>query len=159
MTKQIWLMVVLGLVNLSVRADTPSAHEEHSTDRMTITRYADLKWEKMLPKLGESSPEMSVLHEFRTTKGVQILLRTPKAIHIRKHWHSSDESVLVLKGAAAFGSGETRVLSGGGSLAVMPAKMVHEAWFAAGAMILITSSGAWDIHWTEGEPTEADIIK
>jgi len=64
--------------------------------------FKDLKWEKILPDLGQSSPEISVLHVDPKTKATKLMIRTPKGIHIRKHWHSANETHTIIKATARF---------------------------------------------------------
>jgi mannose-6-phosphate isomerase-like protein (cupin superfamily) len=120
---------------------------------------SDLKWDKILPDLGENSPEICILHVDRKTQATSLLIRTPKAIHVRKHWHSANETHTVVSGTAGFGCEGKRVEQGPGSFNYMPAKMVHEAWLAANTLLFITVDGAWDVNWVEGPPTERDLIK
>ena len=121
--------------------------------------YKDLKWEKILPELGENSPEISILHVDAMTKATKLLIRTPKAIHIRKHWHSANETHTMIVGTAVFACEGKRVEQGPGSFNYLPAKMVHEAWPSAGSVVFITVDGPWDVRWVDGAPTVADLIK
>src|ERR1051326_2823916 len=41
--------------------------------------FKDLKWDKILPDLGDSSPEICVLHVDPKTKATKLMIRTPKA--------------------------------------------------------------------------------
>ena len=133
---------------------------EASADAPVFKNLSDLKWEKILPDLGESSPEICFLHVDPKTKATQLLIRAPKAIHVRKHWHTANESHTIITGTAAMACEGKRVeLAGPGSFNFMPAKMVHEAWLPAGSLTFITVDGAWDVNWVEGPPTAADLSR
>lgn len=122
-------------------------------------KLADAKWEKILPDLGKNSPEICFLHIDPRTRATQLLIRTRKGIHVRKHWHTANETHMIIKGTAKFEcEGKTAKL-GPGSFNFMPAKMVHEAWLPAGSLTFITVDGAWDVNWLEGPPTAADLTK
>ena len=127
--------------------------------QILFTNYADFKWNKILPDLGEDSPEICILHVDPKTQATQLMIRTPKAIHVRKHWHSANETHTVVRGAAVFACDGKRVEQGEGSFNYMPAKMVHEAWLSAGSLTFITVDAAWDVNWVEGPPTAADVTK
>ncbi|MCI0638952.1 MAG: AraC family ligand binding domain-containing protein [Gemmataceae bacterium] len=129
------------------------------TDMPVFKNYQDLKWDKIIPDLGESSPEISILHVDPKTKATKLLIRTPKAIHIRKHWHSANETHTMIVGTAVFACDGKRIEQGPGSFNYLPAKMVHEAWPSAGSVVFITVDGPWDVHWVEGAPTAADLKK
>ena len=87
------------------------------------------------------------------------MIRTPSAIHVRKHWHSANETHTMIAGTATFACGGTRMELGPGSFNFMPARMVHEAWLPAGSITFITVDAAWDLNWVEGAPTAADLMK
>jgi quercetin dioxygenase-like cupin family protein len=87
------------------------------------------------------------------------MIRTPKAIHIRKHWHSANETHTILKGTASFACDGKKSELGPGSFNFMPSHMIHEAWLPAGSLTFITVDSAWDVNWVEGPPTAADLTK
>ena len=122
-------------------------------------KLSDLKWDKILPDLGADSPEICVLRVDPKTQATQLLIRTPKAIHVRKHWHTANESHTMIKGTATLACEGKRVEIGPGGYNYMPAKMVHEAWLPANSLTLITVDSAWDINWVEGPPTSADLSR
>jgi hypothetical protein len=59
---------------------------------------SDLKWNKILPDLGADSPKITILHVDPKTHATSLLIRTPKAIHVRKHWHTANESHTMIIG-------------------------------------------------------------
>jgi len=120
---------------------------------------ADYEWKKILPDLGDDSPEISIVHVYPKTGATKLMIRTAKGIHIRKHWHSANETHTVIQGTVKFACEDMRTDLGPGSFNFMPAKMVHEAWLPAGSLTFITTDGPWDVHWAEGAPTAADVTK
>jgi mannose-6-phosphate isomerase-like protein (cupin superfamily) len=132
------------------KADMPEA---------VFKNYADLKWEKILSDLGESSPELCILHIDPKTMATKLLIRTPKGIHIRKHWHSANETHTMILGTAVFACDGKRIEQSQGSFNYLPAKMEHEAWSPAGGLVFITVDGPWDVNWVDGPPTAKDLIK
>src|SRR5437867_944599 len=122
-------------------------------------KLQDVKWEKILPDLGEMSPEIAILRVDPKTQATQLLIRTPKGIHVRKHWHTANETHTMISGKAIFECEGKRMEVGPGGFNFMPARMVHEAWLPVGSLTFITVDGAWDVNWVEGPPTTADITK
>jgi mannose-6-phosphate isomerase-like protein (cupin superfamily) len=120
--------------------------------------YKDLKWEKLIPDL-EGSPEICTLHVDPKTKASKLLIRCPKAMGARKHWHTANETHTVILGQVIYECDGKRVQLGQGSFNYIPSKMVHEAWSSAGSLVFITVDGPWDLHHTDGAPTAADVIK
>jgi len=119
----------------------------------------DVKWEKILPDLGEMSPEIAILRVDSKTQATQLFIRTPKGIHVRKHWHTANETHTMISGRAIFECEGKRMEVGPGGFNYMPARMVHEAWLPKGSLTFITVDGAWDVNWVEGPPTAADVTK
>jgi mannose-6-phosphate isomerase-like protein (cupin superfamily) len=136
-----------------------SATLAKASDQPMFEKYDELKWDKILPDLGDDSPEISILRVDPQTQATQLLIRTPKKIHVLKHWHSANETHTMITGTAVFACNGKRVELGPGSFNYMPAKMVHEAWLPAGSLTFITVDGAWDIHWVKGPPTAKDISR
>ena len=154
------MKTILRLIAVSLLAGAATAVvAAPDVPQMIFTNYADFKWNKILPDLGEDSPEICILHVDPKTQATQLMIRTPKAIHVRKHWHSANETHTIVHGTAVFACDGKRVELGEGSFNYMPAKMVHEAWLPAGSLTFITVDAAWDITWVEGPPTAADVTK
>jgi quercetin dioxygenase-like cupin family protein len=146
---------VFGLVfQPTVAAPAPT---ETGPDGPIFKQLPEVQWVKMLPELGDASPEMAILHEDSKTHATQLLIRAPKTHHVRKHWHSANETHTMIMGSATFEGDGKKAELGPGGFNYMPARMVHEAWVAAGAVIFITVDGPWDINWVEGAPTAADV--
>jgi len=138
---------------------TPVASPETAVNAPEFKNLSDLKWDKILPDLGADSPEISILHVDPKTHATSLLIRTPKAIHVRKHWHTANESHTMINGTAMLACDGKRSAIGPGGFNFMPAKMVHEAWLPATSLTFITVDGAWDINWVEDPPTAADLTK
>ena len=137
-----------------------AAHARMQQDHDAVfIKLEDAKWERMLPDLGDASPEIAILHVDPKTKATRLLIRTPAAMHVPKHWHSANETHILINGTATFGHGDKKVELGPGGFYYMPARMVHEAWTSAGSIVFITVDGAWDVNWVEGPPTEKNLIR
>jgi mannose-6-phosphate isomerase-like protein (cupin superfamily) len=120
-----------------------------------FVKYRAVRWQKIFPKLGVRSPEISILHVDPSTHATQLLLRVPRDFHVSKHWHTANETHTIVSGTFVMDSAGKRVELGPGSFNYMPAKMVHEAWTKPneGTVLFITVDGAWDVNFTEGPPT------
>jgi mannose-6-phosphate isomerase-like protein (cupin superfamily) len=155
-TKFCFVVMVTGLA-FPLSGWAGSAPGETTSNAPDFKNLADLKWDKILPDLGANSPEICFLRVNPTTHATSLLIRTPKAIHVRKHWHSANETHTIINGTATFACAGKRVELGSGGFNFMPAKMIHEAWLPANSLTFITVDGAWDVNWVEGPPTEADL--
>lgn len=153
--------VMLGVAVTVRGVPTPEAAQGPATDtpQAVFRNFQDFKWEKILPDLGENSPEICILGVDPKTQAAKLMIRAPKAIHVRKHWHSANETHTVILGTFVFACEGKRVEQGPGSFNYLPAKMVHEAWLPAGSLVFITVDGAWDLNWVEGPSTAADLAK
>src|SRR5438046_7023162 len=96
----LWTFLVLALLGLTnIRAQTTEPTSAMS-DGPIFKNLADLKWDRILPELRESSPEICFLRVDPKTHAASLLIRTSKAIHIRKHWHTANESHTMISGKA-----------------------------------------------------------
>jgi quercetin dioxygenase-like cupin family protein len=151
---------VTGVVSTATLWAEASPHKEAAApdaSKMIFSNYPDLKWNRIVPELGENSPEISILRVDPKTQASSLLIRAPKGIHVRKHWHTANETHTVIQGTLVFACEGKRVEQGPGSFNYMPSKMVHEAWLPAGALVFITVDSGWDNNWVEGAPTAADL--
>ena len=128
-----------------------------SSEEPVFLRSGDLAWKRIVPELGARSPEIAILRVDPATQATQLMIRTPAAIHVRKHWHTANETHTLVRGTAVLECDGHRAELGPGSFNFMPAKMVHEAWLPAQSLTFITVDSAWDINWVEGAPTAADL--
>ena len=85
------LLAVALLVLTNIRAQTIEPKAAMS-DGPIFKIVSDLKWDKIIPDLGENSPEICFLRVDPKTHATSLLIRTSKAIHVRKHWHTANES-------------------------------------------------------------------
>jgi quercetin dioxygenase-like cupin family protein len=102
--------------------------------------------------LGDNSQEIAILHVNPTTKATELFIRAPKNYHVGRHWHTSNETITVLRGTFIVGhdgSEETMELTPG-NYAYMPAKMIHDAWTKdEGATFFITVDGPFDVTFVK----------
>ena len=106
-----------------------------------------VKWES----LGDGF-EISILYTNPTTQATYLVIRGPGNKHIPRHWHSSNESITVLKGtfSVAHDGSEGKTALAPGGFVYMPAKMIHEAWTGdEGATYFITVDGKWDVTFVK----------
>jgi len=129
------------------------------SDRPLFQTLSQAQWNRMLPDLGDGSPEIAILHVDPNTHATELLIRSPKGLHVRKHWHSANETHTMIIGKATFGCEGNKVELEPGGFNYMPARMVHEAWTTPGSVVFITVDGPWDVNWVEGAPTNADLIQ
>jgi mannose-6-phosphate isomerase-like protein (cupin superfamily) len=160
MKTKLYLATVMAFSFLPIsQAAEPVASPGVSVNAPEFKNLSDLKWDKILPDLGADSPEISILHVDPKTHATSLLIRTPKAIHVRKHWHTANESHTIIKGTGVLACDGKRFELAPGGFNFMPAKMVHEAWLPTNSLAFITVDGAWDINWVEGPPTATDLMK
>src|ERR1700751_3667768 len=94
------------------------------TNAPVFSPLTDAKWNPILPDLGADSPQICILRVDPVTKATQLLIRAPKAIHVRKHWHTGNETHTIIQGTAAFACDGKKVDLSVGGFNYMPAKMV-----------------------------------
>jgi quercetin dioxygenase-like cupin family protein len=134
---------------------TPGHEAGHSAQAAIYLKFNDIKWERIMPELGERSPEIVILHVAPTTNATKLMIRVPKNFHVPKHWHTANETHTVISGTFIMQhlEGQRHEL-GPGSFNYVPSKTIHEGWTKPdeGTVIFITVDGAWDVNWVEGPP-------
>jgi len=63
-----------------------------ASDEIVLKNKEDLKWETMLPDLGEGSPRFAILRVDPKTKATTLMIEFPKAIYIPKHTQKKSET-------------------------------------------------------------------
>jgi quercetin dioxygenase-like cupin family protein len=128
-----------------------------------VINSRDMKWQKMVPELGDASPEIVILYVDPHTQATQLMIRCPQAMHVPKHWHTGNETHTIIRGSFVLDYEGLRREIGPGDFNYMPAKMVHEGWVKPDkdgfVIFFITVDRAWDIHWVEGPPNRSDLGK
>jgi quercetin dioxygenase-like cupin family protein len=139
--------ITLAISVLALPALAQSTHFEPA-----FKNFKDLTWERTNPELGDRSQEVSILHVNPVTKATELIIRAPKDYHVGKHWHSSNETITVVRGTFVVGhdGSEQKMELTPGSFAYMPAKMIHDAWTKdEGATFFVTVDGPFDINWVK----------
>ena len=143
MKSSLFNALVLGAILCPV-----GTYAQASADSMgKAVKADDMKWEPL-----EGGFEISILYANPKTQATYLVIRGPGNQHVPRHWHSSNESITVLKGTfvVAHDGREDKVALTAGGFAYMPAKMIHEAWTGdEGATYFITVDGKWDVNFVK----------
>ena len=163
----VWLAAIIVCVTVgAILAQTsappsqaPSMEMEAAHAAMNV-RYEDLKWEKIVPELGDKSSEIAILRVDPKTKATHLMIRVPKDIHVPMHWHTANETHTIVEGTFIMECDGKRETLGKGSWNYVPSKMHHQAWTKPdeGALLFITVDSAWDINWVGGPPKASDFL-
>jgi len=143
----------LGQGTAAVKTQAPAAN-------VLFVHYGNLEWQKVVPELGERSPEFAIVHVDPATKTTQMMIRVPKDSHVPMHWHAANETHTVVKGTFIIECEGKRDALEQGAFNSMPARMHHEAWTRPdeGALVFVTYDGPFDFHWVNGTPKPADVV-
>jgi quercetin dioxygenase-like cupin family protein len=145
------LLTMIAVSPAAAQTTAPMSHD--GTAHAIYQKFADLKWEKLIPELGDASAEITILNVDPKSGATQLLIRSPKNYHAPRHWHSANETHTVISGTFIMQhSGGPREELGPGSYNRMPAKMIHEAWSTPdeGNLVFITVDGPWDLNLVDG---------
>ena len=157
MRKTVFTLLLTLLVDAAL---VPQQSSTHAKARQALgMRYEDAQWQTIVPDLGADSPQISILRVDPVTKSTQLLIRVPKQMHVPMHWHSANETHMVIRGNWTFEHEGMRDQIGPGGFNYIPAKMRHQAWASNDALVFITVDSAWDVNWVSGPPTKADLGK
>ena len=148
---------LLLVVARAEEAKSGGAPSTDSASQAMSVRYEDLKWQTMVPELGNDSPKITILRVDPKTQATQLLIRTPKKMHVPMHWHSANETHTMIQGTAIFDHDGKHEQLGPGGFNYIPAKMQHQAWTSEGSVVFITVDGAWDVNWVGNPPGKTDL--
>lgn len=153
--KPLLFIALLAAASAPAVAQTSAHPSGHSPDQAVYLKFQDIKWEKIVPELGDDSPEIAILRVDPGTQATKLMIRVPKSFHVPKHWHTSNETHTVVSGTFIMRhEGGERHELGPGSFNYVPSRAVHEAWTKPeeGALLFITVDGPWDNNWVDGPP-------
>src|SRR5215212_1633610 len=146
--------VLIVFTSAQACAQTSQPHPARHDDAIYL-KSQDMKWDRIIPELGENSPEIAILHVDQNTQATKLMIRVPKDFHVPKHWHTANETHTIVSGTFIMEhiDGQRHEL-GPGSFNYVPAKAIHQAWTKPdeGTLLFITVDGAWDVNWVEGPP-------
>src|SRR5262245_15277814 len=121
-------------------------------DEIVFKNKANLKWEKMLPELGEDSPLFAILRVDPNTEATTLMIEFPSALTIPKHTHEKSETHIILGGSHIFEDNASglRFDVQEHDYIYMPGKFLHEAWVPAGSKAIIILEDGWKVNWLVG---------
>ncbi len=154
------LLLIVAASPAAAQMIMPASHD--GSAQAIYRKFEDLKWEKLLPELGDASAEITILHVDPKSGATQLMIRSPKNYHAPKHWHSANETHTVISGTFIMQDlGGAREELGPGSYNRMPAKMIHEAWSKPdeGNLVFITVDGPWDLNLVDGPNGKMPPVK
>ena len=136
----------------------PASAQEPAMHPLNVA-FKDVKWQKMVPELGERSSDIAILRVDSNTHATQLMIRVPNNFHVPRHWHSANETHTIVSGTFIIECEGQRAELGPGSFNYVPRKMPHEAWTKpdVGALLFITVDSAWDVNWVNGPPKPEDF--
>ncbi len=157
---KIFICLLLSAALATAQNDTgnhPAAGSDAVSSQAISSPYETLHWQTMFPEMGKDSPQISISRVDPKTGATQLMIRSPKSLHVPMHWHTANETHTVIRGTAVFEhDGKLAKLTSGG-FNYMPARMQHEAWLSSDCVLFITVDGAWDVNWVSHPPSKADL--
>jgi hypothetical protein len=89
--------------------------------------------------------EMAVLQGGPGAPGEYVIrFRTDREIFVPPQWHRHDENVTVMSGPFSLSVDNQRGELAPGSSIVIPAKVHHSAWYAAGTVVQVSGIGPFE---------------
>ncbi len=159
------LLRVLVLACISVRFASAQHAQKHEMSKDTTVhalnlKFENLKWDKIVPELGDRSSEITILRVDPKTQATQLMIRVPKNFHVPMHWHTANETHTVVSGTFIMECEGLRDTLRAGGFNYVPSKMHHQAWTPKneGSLLFITVDKAWDINWVGGPPKPEDFL-
>lgn len=160
----IWIRVLI-VASISVEIASAQQMQKHEMSKDTTVhalnlKFENLKWNKIVPELGDRSSEITILRVDPKTQATQLMIRVPKNFHVPMHWHTANETHTVVSGTFIMECEGLRDTLRAGGFNYLPSKMHHQAWTPEneGSLLFITVDKAWDINWVGGPPKPEDFL-
>jgi hypothetical protein len=141
-------LAALGLAcAVAFAQDTKAAGRDH-----VVVNEEALAWGDALPGL-PAGAKMAILAGDPDRAGLfTVRLKIPSGYRILPHWHPTDEVMTVIAGSVAVGMGERFDLAKGqilrkGGFAFLPTEQRHYMWATDAAIVQVTSTGPFAIHY------------
>lgn len=105
-----------------------------------------LHWSPRQSAPGQS--QIAIVHVDQKTGATQLFFRLPPRFHAVRHWHSANETNVVVRGTFVVQHDEgERVSMKVGDFNFMPGRVIHQAWTEGDETIVFVSlDGRWDYH-------------
>ncbi len=157
MKKAVLITIAVAASALALAQMSNPASPIETADQALAADYDGLNWARIVPELGEGSPEIAIVHVDPNTKATELFIRNQAPVHVPMHWHSANETHTVIRGTMVFEHHGQRHTLGPGGFNYIPKKTHHQAWLPANGLVFITVDAAWDVNWVSGPPTERDL--
>ena len=109
----------------------------------------DWPWRAMDSTAGQRGGEIAFLRTPAKGGPTELAFRVPPGFRAPRHWHSANETNVVLQGTFNVQMDDgSRASLGPGGYSYIPRYMIHEAWCGDGAtcVVFTTVDGAWDVY-------------
>lgn len=139
-------LAVLSPLHLQGQAHPPDSDKHRSAMLVPLDK---IQWSPPEPRPGRS--QIAIIHVDPETKATQLYFRLPPRMHARRHWHSANETNVVIRGTFEIQhDGGERLIMRPGDFNFMPKRMIHQAWAGEEETIIFVSlDGPWDVNFVE----------
>ena len=139
------LMSLAATERASAQANLRRSHPDSSLAVM-LTSLDSIRWTPRDPAPNRS--QIAIIHVDQRTGATQLYFRLPAGFHATRHWHSANETNVVIKGAFTIQhDGGERVRMTSGDFNFMPGRMIHQAWTEdAETIVFVSLDARWDYH-------------
>jgi len=143
------LILVPGLaLAQSAATPAPAAPVEHA-----MLHAAQTPWGDAPPALPRGAQAAVVYGDPGQAGAFVLRLKAPAGYKVPRHWHPSAELVTIIEGDFHLSMGEAgnahEADFGPGDFVSLPAQMQHEASTKNGAVVQVTSTGPFEIHYVD----------
>jgi quercetin dioxygenase-like cupin family protein len=140
------LFTLMLLPALALAQDPGAPPSEH-----VMRRAADLPWGEPPPSLPPGSQVTILYGDPKVPGAFGMRIKAPPGYKIPRHWHVENEIVTVISGDFTLSMGEAGKTHEEsfvqGDFISLPAKMQHEASTKGGAIVQVTSTGPFEVHY------------
>lgn len=157
---KVYTIIVLAILILFTaiapgEADSKSSYNAGNTpDELLVFLPEDIEWQNAPPSLERGAKFALLEGDPSEDELFTMYLKMPDGYHIAPHWHPNIERVTVISGVYQVGYGKnadrgSAISLGQGSYSSMPCKKVHYVYAYGETIVQLTTTGPWEINYTD----------
>jgi quercetin dioxygenase-like cupin family protein len=151
-------LLILAAVAALARAAATHAEDGNDTDKMITVNPQAMKFTP-IPDM-PACATAAILRGNPRTGSAWVLLKLASGCRVPWHWHTANESLLVISGRGTLEMKDARSLEfAAGAYASLPSRHQHQARCTRSCLLFNAADAAFDIHYVDANGDDISLEK
>jgi quercetin dioxygenase-like cupin family protein len=151
-------LLILAAVAALARAAATQAEDGNDTDKMITINPQAMKFTP-IPDM-PACATAAILRGNPRTGPAWVLLKLASGCRVPWHWHTANESLLVISGRGTLEMKDARPLEfAAGAYASLPSRHQHQARCTRSCLLFNAADAAFDIHYVDANGDDISLEK